>query len=217
MLSTIYSYPTKAIPVQRLVKLKFQDNFEFLQWIKRLWDTCGGSISYDAVGRRNGLGISVHSKVDGTLFLTVFIAKKPALKPTAAAASMTATDGPFVAAAEPSANAKMAGSNLSLSTPSAPSVVALTRTVAELRITVDEMQRERDFYFNKLREIELVVQTANDEGMKAPTDTFKKINNVLYATEDGFELPQGAETGTEGEDEGVVLLGSKVQLNQQVK
>lgn len=205
--------------MQRLAKLKFQDNFEFLQWIKRHWDTCGGSMSYDAVGRRGGAGISAHSQIDGSHFVAMFIAKKPAPKPAAAAASMTASDSPFVAAAaEPSGRAKMAkSSSLGVDTPSAPSVASLTRTVAELRITVDELQRERDFYFSKLREIELIMQMANDDGAKAPADVFRKINGILYATEDGFELPQDAETGTDGDDEGVVLLGAKVQLSQQAK
>lgn len=42
----------KIIPVERLVKCKFQDNLEFLQWIKQYWSTNYQGQVYDAVGRR---------------------------------------------------------------------------------------------------------------------------------------------------------------------
>ena len=29
----------KNIPVDRLIKCRFQDNLEFLQWVKKFWDT----------------------------------------------------------------------------------------------------------------------------------------------------------------------------------
>jgi len=43
----------KNIPVERLVKCRFQDNLEFLQWMKKYWDTYYNGEEYDAVSRRN--------------------------------------------------------------------------------------------------------------------------------------------------------------------
>lgn len=43
------------VPVERLVKCKFQDNLEFLQWMKKYWDTYYPGGHYDAVARR-GIG-----------------------------------------------------------------------------------------------------------------------------------------------------------------
>lgn len=41
------------VDVQKLVKAKYQDNLEFLQWMKNFWDVkYGGGDDYDAVGRR---------------------------------------------------------------------------------------------------------------------------------------------------------------------
>lgn len=40
------------IPVERLMKCKFQDNLEFMQWIKRFWDQNFPGGEYDAVARR---------------------------------------------------------------------------------------------------------------------------------------------------------------------
>lgn len=44
----------KVIPVERLVKCRFQDNLEFLQWVKKYWDTFFPGGAYDAIARRKG-------------------------------------------------------------------------------------------------------------------------------------------------------------------
>lgn len=46
----------QVIPVERLVNCKFQDNLEFLQWVKKYWDTYYPGGHYDAVSRRQGKG-----------------------------------------------------------------------------------------------------------------------------------------------------------------
>merc|ERR1719259_546789 len=42
----------KIVPVDRLVKGKFQDNFEFLQWFKKFFDANYDGKEYDAVEMR---------------------------------------------------------------------------------------------------------------------------------------------------------------------
>lgn len=44
----------KIIPVERLVKGKFQDNFEFLQWFKKFFDANYDGKEYDPVLTRQG-------------------------------------------------------------------------------------------------------------------------------------------------------------------
>lgn len=44
----------RSVPVERLVKCRFQDNLEFLQWFKRYWDANYGGQEYDPVARRKG-------------------------------------------------------------------------------------------------------------------------------------------------------------------
>eukprot|EP01118_Nematostelium_gracile_P019724 TRINITY_DN925_c0_g1_i1.p1 TRINITY_DN925_c0_g1~~TRINITY_DN925_c0_g1_i1.p1 ORF type:complete len:175 (+),score=44.40 TRINITY_DN925_c0_g1_i1:1-525(+) len=46
----------KKIDVPVLTKGKFQDNLEFLQWMKRFFDMHYGGDPYDAAGRRKGSG-----------------------------------------------------------------------------------------------------------------------------------------------------------------
>lgn len=49
----------------------------------------------------------------------------------------------------------------------------------EMRLTVSGLEKERDFYFGKLREIEMMCQEQEDGGI-APV---KKFLDILYATE----------------------------------
>merc|ERR1719277_1561163 len=44
----------KIIPVEKLVKGRFQDNFEFIQWFKKFFDHNYDGTEYDAIDRRGG-------------------------------------------------------------------------------------------------------------------------------------------------------------------
>ena len=44
----------RHIEVTKLVKAKYQDNLEFMQWLKRYFDINYNGEPYDAVGRRKG-------------------------------------------------------------------------------------------------------------------------------------------------------------------
>merc|ERR1719245_2372836 len=44
----------KNIPVEKLVKARFQDNFEFVQWFKKFFDANYGGQEYDALAMRGG-------------------------------------------------------------------------------------------------------------------------------------------------------------------
>lgn len=49
----------------------------------------------------------------------------------------------------------------------------------ELKLTVDGLEKERDFYFSKLRDIELICQEHESEN----SPVLSKIIDILYATE----------------------------------
>lgn len=55
-----------------------------------------------------------------------------------------------------------------------------TLLIAELRVTAEGLEKERDFYFKKLREIETLCESADE----ASQQFAKKIQAVLYATDD---------------------------------
>ena len=45
----------QIIPVDKLVKGRFQDNFEFCQWFKKFFDANYGGTEYDAFAARGGV------------------------------------------------------------------------------------------------------------------------------------------------------------------
>ncbi|KAJ7744021.1 calponin homology domain-containing protein [Mycena maculata] len=161
----------KPIPVEKLVKCKMQDNLEFLQWMKRYWDANYGGAPYDAVGRRKGAP-----------------GDPPApLSPTRA-----------TAAGRPGGRTPVAGARSN--TPGARSgtpngatvhVQALTAQVRELTAHLEGLEKERDFYFEKLRDIEILAQQKMEVLEAAGQDdpTLREIQKILYSTEDGFEVP----------------------------
>ena len=52
----------------------------------------------------------------------------------------------------------------------------------ELKLTVDGLEKERDFYFNKLRNIEVICQEFDGTNH----DGINRILEILYATEVQF-------------------------------
>ncbi|KAI5918427.1 calponin homology domain-containing protein [Camillea tinctor] len=162
----------KPIPVEALTKCKMQDNLEFLQWTKKFWDQYYPGGDYDAVARRKGSGAPPAGP-----------GPRVAAGGAGAAArrgGTTPTTGPRVA--------KAAGGGAASA--------ALMQENATLKETVVGLERERDFYFSKLRDIELLIQQAVEEDPeieKQEDGLIKQIQTILYSTEEGFEIPAEGE------------------------
>ncbi|RDA88783.1 hypothetical protein CP533_2365 [Ophiocordyceps camponoti-saundersi (nom. inval.)] len=159
----------KPIPVEALVKCKMQDNLEFLQWTKKFWDVNFPDHEYDAVARRKG----------GVL-PTAPTARAPVSTNTAPRRGTTPAGGPRVA--------RTGGAG--------PGSAALAQENATLKETVTGLERERDFYFSKLRDIEMLIQQAVEEDPeleKQEDGLIKHVQSILYSTEEGFEIPDEGE------------------------
>ena len=61
----------QTVPIERLVKGRFQDNFEFCQWFKKFFDANYDGHDYDPVEARDGRGVATGKAVG-----TVAFAKK---------------------------------------------------------------------------------------------------------------------------------------------
>lgn len=59
----------------------------------------------------------------------------------------------------------------------------------DLNLLNDTLARERNFYFNKLREIEVLCQ--NESSNDSEKEFKEQVLTILYAVEDGFTSPGG--------------------------
>ncbi|KIY52443.1 hypothetical protein FISHEDRAFT_35271 [Fistulina hepatica ATCC 64428] len=173
----------KPIPVERLIKCKMQDNLEFLQWIKKFWDSNFPGHEYDAVARRKGAPM-----------------EPPAtLAPIAAGRS---TSNVHSGTTSRSGGKTPIGGHRSTSAMSNEAVNALREQVKELTNHLDGLEKERDFYFEKLRGIEILVQQQLEvlEAEGKQDTTLLEIQKLLYSTEEGFEVPEQVEAPIDEEE-----------------
>jgi RP/EB family microtubule-associated protein len=93
-------------------------------------------------------------------------------------------------------------------------IAALTKQVDdavrsgnELRTEMEGLEKERDFYFEKLREIEIMLQELEDNGNG--NDLTASIFKILYKTQDGFE--QAADTNDIAENSPINLVAEDLE------
>ncbi|CAG5112158.1 Oidioi.mRNA.OKI2018_I69.chr2.g6401.t1.cds [Oikopleura dioica] len=180
----------KVIPVERLVKGRFQDNFEFVQWFKKFFDANYQGEPYDPVHARANAGVAPASK-PAAVSTT---AKKAPARAGAPAARVPAA--PRTPASTRPSNTGAGGDSKRLQ----GQVDELNSQLATLKDSLESLEKERDFYFEKLRDIELMCNNVcGEEAAEEPDPesevykVTKKILDVLYATADGFEVPEEEE------------------------
>lgn len=163
-----------------------QDNLEFLQWSKRFWDTNFPGHEYDAVARRKGAGVvGAAPAAPASGRTSTASARKPAITPASKPA-------PRIGAA--AAGGAAGGGAAAL---------ALRQENENMKEAITGLEKERDFYFSKLRDIELLLQTAVEQDPELDKDEngmIKQIQAILYSTEEGFEIPLEAEGDANGEE-----------------
>lgn len=191
----------KIVPVDRLVKGKFQDNFEFLQWFKKFFDANYGGQEYDAIGMRGGEEVGsgggkaarpaarpAPAPMSGMPKRSP--APRPAMAPAAARPAARPANGGGVG---PARNGMSAG----LSAGAQAQIEDLTTQVMEMKLTVEGLEKERDFYFGKLRDVEVMCQ----ENEAIGGDVIRKVLDILYQTEDGFAVPEEEDVPPPPEEE----------------
>jgi RP/EB family microtubule-associated protein len=219
---------TKVVDVVALTRGSYQENLEFLQWLKAYYEqNVPQNLQYDPVGRREGkphagtasaAAVSASTTVAAATPAPVAAAivetpasvvsvaapvaapastrssrtavpaeKKPVAAPTTAPTTTTTrqtTAAASPAKSAPLRNAVNTSTKRSTATSSAASSSAelaeLTKKYAALQLQLDRAEQERDFYFAKLRDVEIWTQTHPDAGNHAVRD----VQSILYATDE---------------------------------
>ncbi|XP_040187426.1 microtubule-associated protein RP/EB family member 1 isoform X2 [Rana temporaria] len=170
----------KIIPVDRLVKGKFQDNFEFVQWFKKFFDANYDGKDYDPVATRQGQG----QESTPAPVLPTPVLNKPK-KPIGSTNSAPQRAVPAQRTPAPNKPVQGIARKPAGIGNGEEESAELVQQINVLKITVEDLEKERDFYFGKLRNIELICQ--ENEGESDPV--LQKIIEILYATDEGFVIP----------------------------
>lgn len=153
----------KIVDINRLSKAKYQDNLEFTQWMKRYWD-----LHYRGDWKPPAeLTVKLacgKAEVAAATAAPATAAPKVAAKPATAAARVAAvaaapkrasaeSSGPArVPAVRPKAkeNASPAPKKAIASAANPTAQKEQNKIIANLQVTADALEKERDFYFSKL-------------------------------------------------------------------
>ncbi|OIV98273.1 hypothetical protein TanjilG_09907 [Lupinus angustifolius] len=179
----------KRIEVNRLVKGRPLDNLEFLQWLKRYCESVNGGImneNYNPVERRRKGGKDRSSKsLKSSKSLPVNAlnisgsGETHTLSPNKACGMVLGVFDPKVFCiftAVPKQLRSNRGAGVANST---AEVQTLSKQVTDLKLSVEILEKERDFYFAKLRDIEILCQAAELENDPVSV----AIKMILYAAD----------------------------------
>ncbi|KAI0500012.1 hypothetical protein KFK09_018220 [Dendrobium nobile] len=180
---------TKHIEVSKLVKGRPLDNLEFMQWMKRYCDSVNGSTlkNYNALERRDSCkgGKEVNKKVS-----TVLTSSKTSTN------ARTNSLQPNKKNDTSSANAMQKASKLATT---AEVVDTYDEQITEMKLFVDSLEKERDYYYAKLRDIEILCQGPDVEHLPI----VQTIQGILYSTYNN---------GSVMEEEAQMMTSQKEQL-----
>jgi microtubule-associated protein, RP/EB family len=219
----------KHVDTDRLIKGKYMDNLEFMQWFKRFFEMSVSDLGdYDAVAQRSkGKGGADYGagKKGGAIAkpARVPMSKPAPAKREAAPVKKAAPAAAKENTAPQTASVKTAPSRVATSVPvkaAAPSSSEVTalksaneglnKQLAEMKLEMDGLVTERDFYFDKLRDVEMMLQELEDAGKG--TELTASIFKILYATADGFE----SQDKPEGEAEAAPEAVAEVEVDAEV-
>ncbi|XP_010271073.1 PREDICTED: microtubule-associated protein RP/EB family member 1C-like [Nelumbo nucifera] len=167
---------TKHIEVNKLVKGRPLDNLEFMQWMKRYCDSVNGGLlnNYNALERREACK-----------------GGKDASKRTAPmqASTKTSTAAPKTQSSHNTRRndqSSVHSTNQPVKTgrPVSSGGPDYDKQITELKLSVDSLEKERDFYFEKLRDIEMLCQCPEIEHLPI----VGAIQRILYATVDSASV-----------------------------
>jgi RP/EB family microtubule-associated protein len=146
-----------------LVKAKYQDNLEFLQWMKKFFEINYNGEPYDALAKRKGQDLFYIMGGDKVAKPSVGAAQKsnPPAKtfvPKSSQPKSSLTSGSSAASSKATGGGGVVSSKKPVGGSDSEQVKHLTADLQEMKLNNSTLEKERDFYFGKLRDIELFLQ-----------------------------------------------------------
>ena len=192
----------KNIEVEKLCKARPLDNLEFLQWMKRYFDVTVGEATdgYDPVQRRmaskgGGGGGQNMNSISSTSSGSIAAGSKKHQTTTAKRQPQTRDIDSTLFASTTTTTTKHSNQNNNdalahtnnnnnrknnnTEVAAAAATAAMREDLASLRLEVEKAEREREFYFEKLQDIEFICQRPEFENEVLA----KCIEKILYLTE----------------------------------
>lgn len=207
----------RQIDVEKLMKGKYQDNLEFIQWIKAYYESHAteDAINYNGRARReevlaNAASASATSSrstlPDIPAKRSTASVKSPST-PSARPALRTRPKAGGVRGGGAKATKPSGGVNRTQVTELKQQVEELTAENERLEGVVTDTETDREFYFNKLRKVEVIIQSTADEikegqdSIEMLRDILEDIKAALYAEDDEVVDPPADQPYDEGEFE----------------
>ncbi|KAA8540949.1 hypothetical protein F0562_024913 [Nyssa sinensis] len=162
----------KHIEVNKLVKGRPLDNLEFLQWLKRYCDSINGGImneNYNPVERRSSKG-GRERNLKGSHKNSKSLQTNNSHNPGS---------GDGMSYNRISGDKQGKTGTAAIGVNSSGEIQALSKEIMDLKLSVDLLEKERDFYFAKLRDIEILCQTSELEHLPMAV----AIKKILYAAD----------------------------------
>lgn len=203
---------SKDIFVDKLIRGKYQDNLEFMQWVKGYFDQHANeaAMNYDAAERRRSVGAKENTR------------PRPIPKTTAASRARDAAAAARRAAPAPPPRARRVtpgsapaagrgrapvrrGARAPVDTVPRAEYDALKKECDDLSALVQEGDNEREFYFSKLQNVEGIIQDLDEKYAGVDLDPLlievaDLIKEILYEEQgQGHGREEQAVEGEEGE------------------
>ncbi|CAL9729013.1 protein Bim1p [Monosporozyma unispora] len=233
----------KIVYVERLVKCRFQDNLEFLQWIKKYWMQHKDSNPYDPLQRRKsmrqvsgGNGNINFNNRDATPNMgnSLNISRRRPMLGQNQSSNNNLNNNTNNSRTSLSNNSSHSNSSTSVRsnygnrrvsneqmvtlqndlTNAREKIASLNNEIDQYKDTTNILEREREFYFGKLRDIEILVQSTQDlineglyknNGTDELTKFLNRVQQILYATEESYT-----------EDENIVNNNNNTIVNDNI-
>ncbi|XP_050076280.1 microtubule-associated protein RP/EB family member 1-like [Anopheles maculipalpis] len=174
---------SKAVPIDRLAKGRFQDNFEFLQWFKKFFDANYDGKEYDPKGARNNapMGYGTPSTLRPSQRMNTGTTASAGPRPLKRAGDTNGSStrlqlGDSIDAVAEGDGELRAGRGEK----QIDRISWLSEQIDDLAIKIQDVEMSREYYYNKLLLIENFIN-------EHPEDTHdglcEKVKAIMYATE----------------------------------